>query len=101
MLSYVILIFIAAMLYMIMGIKIASLMNEVGYGTASDASFVIIVLSLGGISAGLIFWKNFKDIETIYNYNRSITFIISNVDIRYESTFDNDFHWWFFNWIWF
>ena len=57
MLSYVILIFIAAMLYMIMGIKIASLMNEVGYGTASDASFVIIVLSLGGISAGLFFGK--------------------------------------------
>lgn len=59
-LSYVILIFIAAMLYMIMGIKIASLMNEVGYGTASDASFVIIVLSLGGISAGLFFGKILK-----------------------------------------
>lgn len=57
---YVGLIFMAAMLYMIMGIKIASLMTGEGYGTASDASLVIILLSLGGISAGLLFGKILK-----------------------------------------
>ena len=51
------------MFYMIMGIKISSLMISEGYGMAqSDASFVIILLSLGGISAGFIIWKNFKSV---------------------------------------
>lgn len=58
--GYVALIFVAAMLYMIMGIKVASLMTNAGYGSASDASLVIILLSLGGISAGLLFGKIVK-----------------------------------------
>lgn len=58
--GYVALIFVAAMLYMIMGIKVASLMTSAGYGSASDASLVIILLSLGGISAGLLFGKIVK-----------------------------------------
>lgn len=55
--KYIGLIFVAAMLYMIMGIKVASLITTSGYGTASDASLVIILLSCGGIIAGLFFGK--------------------------------------------
>lgn len=58
--GYLALIFVAAMFYMIMGIKVAALMTGIGYGTASDASLVIILLSLGGISAGLLFGKILK-----------------------------------------
>ncbi len=53
----VFLLFVAAMLYMTYGIKIASLISTVGYGAPSDASFVIMFLSLGGIAAGIFFGK--------------------------------------------
>lgn len=55
--GYMLILFIAAMLYMTMGIKVASLMTTQGYGTASDASLVLISLSLGGILSGLFFGK--------------------------------------------
>lgn len=71
--GYVILIFLAAMFYMIMGIKISSLMISEGYGMASDASFVIILLSLGGISAGLLFGKILKVFK---NYTASVGLMI-------------------------
>lgn len=58
--GYVALLFVAAVFYMIMGIKISSLITTVGYGDASDASIVIILLSLGGISAGVFFGKFIK-----------------------------------------
>ena len=58
---------------MIMGIKISSLMISEGYGMASDASFVIILLSLGGISAGLLFGKILKVFK---NYTASVGLMI-------------------------
>ena len=61
------------MFYMIMGIKISSLMISEGYGMASDASFVIILLSLGGISAGLLFGKILKVFK---NYTASVGLMI-------------------------
>ena len=59
-LGNLVLLFVAAMLYMTYGIKIASLITTVGYGTASHASFVIIMLSLGGILAGVFFGRIIK-----------------------------------------
>jgi MFS family permease len=58
--GYVLLIFMAAILYMIMGIKVASLVTSQGYGSASDASLVLILLSLGGIVAGVFFGRLIK-----------------------------------------
>jgi len=54
---YVGLIFMAGDFFFVHG---DSLMTGEGYGTASDASLVIILLSLGGISAGLLFGKILK-----------------------------------------
>lgn len=54
---YLSVMFCVAMLYMSYGIKISSLLTVQGYGSASDASIVIIALSLGGITAGLLFKK--------------------------------------------
>lgn len=56
----IIMLFFAAMLYMTYGIKIASLISTVGYGAPSDASFVIMFLSLGGIGAGIFFGRIIK-----------------------------------------
>ena len=58
--SFIALLFVAASLYMTMGIKISTLITTVGYGNASDASLVIILLSLGAITAGTLFSKIIK-----------------------------------------
>lgn len=55
--SFIALLFVAASLYMTMGIKVSTLITTAGYGNASDASLVIILLSLGAITAGTLFSK--------------------------------------------
>lgn len=58
--SFIALLFVAASLYMTMGIKVSILITTAGYGNASDASLVIILLSLGAITAGTLFSKIIK-----------------------------------------
>lgn len=58
--SFIALLFVAASLYMTMGIKVSTLITIAGYGNASDASLVIILLSLGAITAGTLFSKIIK-----------------------------------------
>lgn len=58
--SFIALLFVAASLYMTMGIKVSTLITTAGYGNASDASLVIILLSLGAITAGTLFSKIIK-----------------------------------------
>ena len=54
------LIFVVAILYMTMGIKVSSLMVGEGYASASDASTVIMALSLGAMISGFLFGQTFK-----------------------------------------
>lgn len=58
--GYVLLIFIIAILYMTMGIKVSGLMTSLGYASASDASMVIMLLSLGAMLSGFLFGKIIK-----------------------------------------
>ena len=58
--SFIALLFVAASLYMTMGIKVSTLITTAGYGNASDASLVIILLSLGAITVGTLFSKIIK-----------------------------------------
>mgnify|MGYP001851805253 FL=1 len=58
--SFIALLFVAASLYMTMGIKVSTLITTAGYGNANDASLVIILLSLGAITAGTLFSKIIK-----------------------------------------
>jgi len=57
--GYLILTFIVITFYMIMGIKVPTLMVSAGYGTATSASYVILALSLGAILGGLLFGRLF------------------------------------------
>lgn len=59
-LAYTSLIFVVGILYMTMGIKVSTLMTTEGYATASDASMVIIFLSLGSMVSGVLFGKIVK-----------------------------------------
>ena len=59
-LGYTCLMFFISVLYMIMGIKVSTLMTSEGYATASEASIVIICLSLGSMLSGVIFGQIFK-----------------------------------------
>ncbi|MFV0395177.1 MAG: MFS transporter [Coprobacillaceae bacterium] len=58
--GYIGLIFLIAILYMTMGIKVSSLMTSEGYANASDASTVIMLLSLGAMLSGFLFGKIIK-----------------------------------------
>lgn len=73
MIGYIALIFVVAILYMTMGIKVASLMTSAGYASASDASTVIMLLSLGSMIAGFTFGKIIKVLK---EYTLPIAFII-------------------------
>lgn len=75
---YVFMIFISATLYMTYGIKIASLIISVGYGSASDASLVIIALAIGGIVAGVFFGKI---LEIFKKYSSSIGLLIVSISM--------------------
>ena len=72
--AFMILIIIGATLNMTMGIKVSSLIVEEGYGYASDASTVIMLLSLGSMISGFIFGKLYKILK---NYIISVGFIIT------------------------
>jgi len=61
--GYTCLMFIISILYMTMGIKVSTLMTSQGYASASDASLVIIFLSLGSMISGVLFGKIFEKIE--------------------------------------
>ncbi|MFV0394654.1 MAG: MFS transporter [Coprobacillaceae bacterium] len=58
--GYIGLIFVVAILYMTMGIKVSTLMTSEGYASASDASTVIMLLSLGAMISGFLFGKILK-----------------------------------------
>ncbi|MEG0591708.1 MAG: MFS transporter [Coprobacillus sp.] len=58
--GYVGFIFIVAILYMTMGIKVSSLITNEGIGSASDGSSVIMLLSLGSMLGGFTFGRLFK-----------------------------------------
>ncbi|WP_082405044.1 hypothetical protein [Secundilactobacillus similis] len=61
---YLLLIFVVITVYMIMGIKVPTLMVTAGYGTATDASYVILGLSLGAMLGGLIFGRVYELLKT-------------------------------------
>lgn len=71
---FMILIVIGATLNMTMGIKVSSLIVEQGYGSASDASTVIMLLSLGAMISGFLFGKMYKLFK---NYIMSVGFTIT------------------------
>lgn len=71
---FMILIVIGATLNMTMGIKVSSLIVEQGYGSASDASTVIMLLSLGAMISGFLFGKMY---ELFKNYIMSVGFTIT------------------------
>lgn len=71
---FMILIVIGATLNMTMGIKVSSLIVEQGYGSASDASTVIMLLSLGAMISGFLFGKIYKIFK---NYIMSVGFTIT------------------------
>ncbi|URZ16663.1 MFS transporter [Clostridium felsineum] len=59
-LGYVALIFTVAVLYMTMGIKVTTLMINIGYGTATDGSTVNLMIGVGAMISGLLFGKLVK-----------------------------------------
>lgn len=65
--------FVVITFYMIMGIKVPTLMVDAGYGTATSASYVILALSLGAMLGGLIFGHVFTMLK---NYLLTFAFII-------------------------
>ena len=71
---FMILIVIGATLNMTMGIKVSSLIVEQGYGSASDASTVIMLLSLGAMISGFLFGKMYRIFK---NYIMSVGFTIT------------------------
>ena len=71
---FMILIVIGATLNMTMGIKVSSLIVEQGYGSASDTSTVIMLLSLGAMISGFLFGKMYKLFK---NYIMSVGFTIT------------------------
>ncbi|MBU3201093.1 hypothetical protein LL037_05530 [Clostridium estertheticum] len=62
-LGYVVLIFIVAILYMTMGIKVTTLITNISYGTATDGSTVNLMVGLGAMISGLLFGKLVKIIQ--------------------------------------
>lgn len=57
--ALLVLTFVVITAYMIMGIKVPTLMVSAGYGNATDASYVILGLSLGAMLGGVIFGRVF------------------------------------------
>lgn len=48
-------IFIVAVFYMIIGVKVSEIIVDRGFGTSTDASYVILLLSIGATLSGFIF----------------------------------------------
>lgn len=55
MVPWIVMLFISAIGYMTYGIKISTLIKEVGYGSSSTGSYVIMTLCIGSILAGSLF----------------------------------------------
>lgn len=53
--GYVLLIFILSSMYMIMGIKLTTLIIENGIGTATDGATVLLAIGIGAMSSGFLF----------------------------------------------
>lgn len=53
--SYMIFIFVVAIFYMIIGVKVSEVIVDRGFGTSTDASYVILLLSIGATLSGFIF----------------------------------------------
>lgn len=77
-LGYTLLMFLIAILYMTMGIKVSTLMTREGYGSASDASIVIIFLSFGAMISGVLFGKILK---TLKRYTLTLGFSLLAVSM--------------------
>ena len=56
-LGYVGAIFFIAIFFMLSGIKVAGVMQAVGYGETSSGSFVIMMIGIGGMIGGFLFSK--------------------------------------------
>lgn len=61
--GYVLLLFVVLVIYMGVQVKLALLFTSNGYGTATDASNIISVMSIGGMLAGFAFGTIFKVIR--------------------------------------
>ncbi|WP_145142199.1 MFS transporter [Paenibacillus sp. Y412MC10] len=55
--AYIVILFVTALLYMTMGIKITSLITTLGYGTSVDGSLAVSVSGLGAILSGFLFGR--------------------------------------------
>ena len=75
-LGYTFVIFIVSMLYMIMGIKVSTLMTSKGYGQASDASLVIIALGIGSMVSGSMFGSILRKCK---QYTITLGFILLSI----------------------
>lgn len=75
-LGYTFVIFIVSMLYMIMGIKVSTLMTSKGYGQASDASLVIIALGIGSMVSGSMFGSILRKCK---QYTVTLGFILLSI----------------------
>lgn len=77
-LFYVFILFVCASLYMTYGIKIAFLITSLNYGGGSEASLVIIALSLGGIITGIFFGKI---LNTFKSYTSSFGLLLISISM--------------------
>lgn len=53
--GYMIFIFVVAIFYMIIGVKVSEVIVDRRFGTSTDASYVILLLSIGATLSGFIF----------------------------------------------
>lgn len=58
--GYMLLVFALSVMYMILGIKVTSLMITKGFGTATDGATVLMFIGVGAMTSGLIFVKLVK-----------------------------------------
>lgn len=55
--KYIVLVFVLAIMYMILGIKATALILEKGIGSATDGATVLLLVGVGAMSSGFVFGK--------------------------------------------
>lgn len=71
-LGYITLVFVLAAMYMILGIKMTTLMTSLGYGTATDGATILLMVGIGAMASGFLFGhvvKVAKDMTLIISYS--------------------------------
>ena len=63
--GYMAFIFIVAIFYMIIGVKVSEVIVNRGFGTSTDASYVILLLSIGATLSGFIFGNLEKHLKRL------------------------------------